>query len=277
MPGYSQRIKKMDKKLLKKELTKLGIPVVGNYVRKGDIKKVIASDKWENEEAMADDIVKEFSSGKDEEEIAELREEILTSLDFSDTARYGAWGKAATFTADGEEYNIIADEDEAVKIAEASVKQDLENEPELFSQDFLESHIYITDTDKRLISNEEADDKLDNVMDEDEILKEAGMEDEYEATEDEDEKEKILENAKEELKSKYSDEIESELSDPIQYFVKDRGMYSVEDLMKASFINIDVEKATKEAVSIDGWAHFLSHYDGNYETTNGGMVYFRES
>jgi hypothetical protein len=266
----------MDKKLLKKELTKLGIPVVGNYVRKGDIKKVIASEIWENEEAMADDLVKEFSSGKDAEEIAEIREEILTSLDFSDNSRYGSWGKAATFTADGEEYNLIKDEDEAVKIAESSVKQDLEHEPEIFSQDFIKEHIYISDTDKRIISNEEADNKVDDAMSDDEILKEAGIEDEYENTEDEDEKEKMLEVAKEELRSKYSDEIESELSDPIKYFVKDTGIYSVEDLMKASFINIDVEKASKEAVSTDGWAHFLSHYDGNYETTNGGMVYFKE-
>jgi hypothetical protein len=266
----------MDKKLLKKELQKLGIPVVGNYVRKGDIKKVIASEIWENEEAMADDLVKEFSKGKDAEEIAEIREEILTSLDFSDKSQYGSWGKAASFTADGEEYNIIADEDEAVRIAENKVKQDLEDEPELFSQDFIQDHIYISDTDKRIISNEEADDKVDNVMSEKEILKEAGIEDDYENLEDEDEKEKMLEVAKEELRSKYSDEIEGALSNPIQYFVKDQGMYSVEDLMKASFISIDAEKAAKEAVSTDGWAHFLSTYNSNYETTNGGMVYFKE-
>ena len=265
----------IDKKLLKKELLKMGVPVVGNYVKRSDIKKIIASEMWENKEAMADDLVKEFSSGKSSEEVQEIKQEIIDSLDFSASARYGDWGNAAAFTADGEEYNLIESEEESEKIALKIVKQDLEHEPEIFNKDFLKEHLYITDTDKRIISNEEADARVDN-MNEDDILEEAKKEDEYEAAEDEDEKEKILEDAKEELRSKYSDDIEERLKDPIKYFVNDEGIYNVEDLMKANFINVDIEEAAKAAIDADGWPHFLSHYDGNYETTNSGMVYFRE-
>jgi hypothetical protein len=39
---------------------------------------------------------------------------------------------------------------------------------------------------------------------------------------------------------------------------------------------VDVQKAKSAAVSKDGWAHFISRYDGDYETTADGVVYFRE-
>jgi len=54
------------------------------------------------------------------------------------------------------------------------------------------------------------------------------------------------------------------------------GYYTIEDLLQQSFISIDIDKAAERAVAADGWAHFLSLYDGNYETTPGGIVIFRE-
>ena len=72
------------------------------------------------------------------------------------------------------------------------------------------------------------------------------------------------------------EKVKEELKDPIQYFVEDHGMYSVADLMKAPFILIDVAEAADDAVASDGWAHFVSLYDGNYEETANGVVYFRE-
>jgi len=40
---------------------------------------------------------------------------------------------------------------------------------------------------------------------------------------------------------------------------------------------IDVDSLIEEAINVDGWAHTLSRYDGNYSELPSGAVYFRES
>lgn len=88
--------------------------------------------------------------------------------------------------------------------------------------------------------------------------------------------EDLADKARDTVQSDLYDDIYKRLEDPIQYFCHDEGMYSEDELLKQSFIRIDVDSATTEAVSTDGWAHFLSNYDGNYEETKGGRVYYRE-
>jgi len=170
-------------------------------------------------------------------------------------------------------YRIFEDDNKAEAVVLAQVTGDLETQPEMFNQDWLQSHMTITDTDRGVLANEEADSQVDN-MDDDDIIEKADKEDEYEAADDS-AKEGILEDAKEEVRSQLSDEIEEALKDPIQYFVNDHGIYSLEDLMKASFISIDVKEAAEEAVSTDGWQHFIATYDGNSEELPSGAVYVR--
>lgn len=222
-----------------------------------------------DEEAILQELVDELGkNGKFEEEIRGS---------FNTEGRYGSFGDAGEFTADGTEYNWISSEDEAERIALEIVRNDLESEPEIFNQEWLQGFMSISETDKRVISNEEADSRVEG-MDDEEIIKEAGMEVEYEEAADGEEKDQIIENSREAVREMISDAIESELNDPIKYFVDDQGIYSIEDLMKQPWITIDVESAADGAIREDGWAHFLSHYDGDYETTKGGgVVYFREN
>jgi hypothetical protein len=257
----------------------LGIPVRGNYVKKSDVQKVIAGEgMWGevNKDEIVEDLFKEFiRTTMDNEELTELKTEISDSLNF-DSKKWP--GDVGSFTADGDEYVLIASDDEAERIALAYVKDQIIDEPENFNKDLLQRHLFITDTDRRIISTEEADSKIESMDDED-ILKETDKEEEFDAAVDADDdklQEKILADAKEELQGKYSDEIEEQLKDPIQYFVKDSGMYTEDELLKQNFISIDYNEAAQEAVNMDGWAHFLSTYDGNYETTKGGLVYFKE-
>lgn len=254
---------------------------------------------YEHEELNNEELAKELADSLGN---IEMEEEIKNSLTW-DKGRYQDWGDAGSFEADGKEYNIIEGEDEAERIAIALVKQDLEDEPEIFNKDFLERFIYISDTDRRLISVEDADsiagdlyydlnkenygevfDRLD-ISDEwdeweeklskaEELDSEKEDSKEYEKVKEE--LEKYLKEEIEEWKDNYAEELEGRLEDPIQYFVKDEGMYSMEDLMKQSFIQINTDEAAEAAVDEDGWAHFLSLYDGNYETTKSGYVYFRE-
>ena len=185
-----------------------------------------------------------------------------------------------TFTCEGIEYRFFNSEDTAHDVALSQVRDDLSSEPEMFNQDWLQSYMTISETDRRIIASEEADNLVDEVYDQDELIEKAGVAEEYAAAEKAENTalmETIADNAKEKVRDEVSDDIESRLADPIQYFVHDQGIYSVEDLMKQSFIMIDIDAAAESAIDTDGWAHFLSHYDGEYETTDGGLVYFREN
>ncbi len=198
------------------------------------------------------------------------------------------------------EWVIFKNEDEARSAATAQVKQDLENEPELFTQSWLQNFITISDTDKRIIAGEEADAYVDNQMEnrEDDLIKEADESDWIEGEKfadqietidneiskaiDEDKdttaldkkREKIIDAAKERIRSDKQEEIERELEDPVEYFVEHQGIYSREDLMKQSFIRIDVDKAAEDAIDTDGIAHFLDRYDSSeLELPSGAIAY----
>lgn len=221
---------------------------------------------------------------------AELAEEIKGSLDW-ESGRYSSFGKAGKFEADGTEYNIIENEDEADRIAIEQTKESIENEPELFNKDALGEHITIDETTRRQIALDDVDsrrsdfeydiqkgkykdvfDSVDKYKDEYEALQERLDNDE----DVEGEIEALAKKAIDEWGDEKVDEIEEALKDPVQYFVHDQGIYTEEELMKQNFISIDADAASKEFVQIDGWAHFLSHYDGNYDTTSSGFVFFRE-
>ena len=227
--------------------------------REERIEKISAKGKEKVEEKGSDNemiegLVKHFGE--------EFREEIEESF------RDEIGGETGTFTCDGTDYRYIIDEDTAIKMAEDQVREDLNDDPSMFTQDWLRSFIMITDTDRRIMAGEESDDYVDNVLSEDDIKEKKELGD--------DATEKDIENAKEEIREEYYDEIYEALEDPIQYFVEDQGIYTREDLLKANFITIDISAATSDAVSTDGWAHWLSRYDENYEEIGNGMVIFRE-
>jgi hypothetical protein len=209
---------------------------------------------WEREYVI-EELVKYF--GED------FREEIEETLDL-ETGRYADWGNAGSVIVDGVEYNVIENEEEAKRIAIEVAKQDLEHNPEIFTRDFLSDYVYITDTDINMI-----------LADEEDFIR-GEVESEYEVEDEEMTEEEIAEEIDKIVEERLS-EIEDWLrTDPIGYFVDELGTFTLEDLLKQPFIQIDVERAARDAVAMDGWAHFLSLYDGNYETTSGGIVIFRE-
>ena len=116
------------------------------------------------------------------------------------------------------------------------------------------SYLTMTDTDKRIIAGEEADNHIENASDED-ILSDASMENEYEEETDEKKKAAILDAAKEEVRSAFQDEVEEKLEDPVDYFVDEQGMYSIEELMKQNFISIDYEAYARDC-ELNGEMYF---------------------
>lgn len=168
-------------------------------------------------------------------------------IEISDKGRWSAWGESGSFTVDGEEWNWIEDEDTAEDIAREYVKEQLESEPELFSKNWLKQFMEVSPTDARMIALDMAEASFDG---------REYDEDEY---------------------ADYADDVEARiLKDPFQYFVEDEGLYTEEDLVKQNFMMLDVKAAAEDAVTVDGWEHFLSTYDGDFKQLPSGIVIFRE-
>ena len=198
-----------------------------------------------------------------------IKEELINHFgnefgeDIADSYKYNNMlGNRGSFTKDGEEYTFIESVDIAEGIAIDHVKGDLEVSPELFVQSWLKDFIHISDTEKRIMCNEEKN-SIREMVSEYTNLDDYKNEEEYN-------------NAIDEAVNIRLEEYATSLENPIEYFVNETGMFTIEDFMKQNWISIDIGEAAKDAIKTDGWAHFLSKYDGKYETTQNGIVYFRE-
>lgn len=170
------------------------------------------------------------------------------------------------------EWNVVADEDAARELALAIVKQDLEESPENFNQSFIESHIDM-DRLRRDLHGDVRDMAYEDLegMSERDLVK---LAEEYgvdQPPEEDDENANEFEWDLDELADKIA---EDRLKDPLSYL---EDIYGKEDAVKKAIeiAGIDVDAAAEEAVDTDGEGHFLSGYDGNTETTDSGLVYWR--
>jgi hypothetical protein len=173
----------------------------------------------------------------------------------------------------GKEWNVVADEDAVHELALAIVKQDLEESPEDFNQSFIEGHIDM-DRLKRDLWGDTRDSNEERLRDEHDLdfwreweAQGLDMPEENEDGELESPDDSQIEELAERL-------TESELQDPMEYL---ENIYGKEDAVKQAIqiAGIDIDAAAEEAVNIDGPAHFLSSYDGQSYTTDGGLVYWR--
>ena len=85
---------------------------------------------------------------------------------------------------DNSEWLIFQDSEYAERQAVEYVKSQLDDEPEMFSQNWLQDYIYMTDTDRRMHANEESTFYSDELSDED-ALKEAELDDKHDELQEE--------------------------------------------------------------------------------------------
>lgn len=211
----------------------------------------------------------------------DFREEILES--FSETAgRYSDWGVSGNFVADGTEYNWIENEEEAERIAKEMVVNDLEDEPGIFTQSWLEDHIDDDRADEYFgdIIYDDGISYADEIVEEDsdyyinrlaEELVEMGI------ISEEDGKDYDINfmDYAQDFAEKYKKDRLAQSGDGYEWFKDLMGAeVAMKEVLDMGFIDID--EAADDAISVDGWAHFISHYDGGHEYTDGGVVYFRE-
>jgi antirestriction protein len=128
-------------------------------------------------------------------------------------------------------------------------------------------YLDISETDRRLLSQEMADSYAEDIRDEDSgtrLIEEAGLNlDEYENA-DEQEKEELLDLATSMVSDEYYDTWYEGLNDPYYFLVEEQGMYSAEDFANANFIRVDYEKLA-DALDQD---YTIIEYDGEVYVFN---------
>ncbi len=170
----------------------------------------------------------------------------------------------------GRGYVVAPDDDAAHRLAIAVVTQDLEQEPEIFNQSFLESYIDEDRLRRELQSDvEESNRDYAREMSERELVAEANRQG-IDVEENEDgepaDVDKVVDDVAEAMTN-------DQLRNPLEYLEE---IYGDEATKRAIEIaGIDVREAAEAAVRDDGEGHFLSHYDGEMRETAGGRPYWR--
>lgn len=108
-----------------------------------------------------------------------------------------------------------------------------------------EYYLEVSDTDRRLMSQEYADNYVDDIRDEDggnRLIEEAGLDvDEYEEA-DSERQEEMLDEAREIVYDEYFNTWFDGLSDPYYFLVEEQGLYDAESFANAGFVRVDYEK-----------------------------------
>jgi hypothetical protein len=222
---------------------------------------------FDNEEEVLEDVARALGADLDELSIEEDRG--LSSFG-AGTAYRIEWGR--------EEYVVVEDYDQMRELALEVVKQDLEQEPELFSQSFLEQHIDM-DRLRRDLEPDTLNARIDDLTDTaqrhpDDFWDEYEREG-FEAPEENEDGERP-EPEQEQIEELAERQVEEQLRDPMSYL---EDIYGREDAVKQAIdiAGIDIDAAAEDAVDTDGAEHFLARYDGNSHETSSGLVYWRDN
>jgi hypothetical protein len=200
------------------------------------------------------------------------------------------------------EWMVFKDAKSAERYAIEYVKDMLDDDPSMFAQKWLKNHVYVSPTDIRIISQEDADSYVDDIKYESEerLLDEAGMQRQWESLEDKkdalndkmmeemDPKKEAafqkqidkLEQAQSKLVDKADDKLRAELAKRTADALKKDPLAWAEELgfefdkNRPPWLQIDTRKAAADAVKTDGVAHFLDYYDGEEVELDSGAVAF---
>lgn len=218
-------------------------------------------------------------------EVAQELDEDPDDLKISEDSGLSSFGEGTVYeieTRGGRKsWKVVENHDQMESLALAVVKQDLEQEPEIFNKEFIEQHINIgrlkRDLEPELLSSRTDD--LQDMAERDpdrfwEEYERAGFE-APEEEEDEDGDTERRDPEDDEVEELAQHQIDEELRDPMAYL---DDIYGDDAAKKAIEIaGIDIEAAAQAAVDEDGAEHFLARYDSNYYETPSGLVYWRDN
>lgn len=215
---------------------------------------------FSDEDAVLDDVARALGIDPDELTIKEDRG--LTGF---------GEGTVYEISIGRKEWRVVEDDDQERNLALALVKQDLDDEPEIFNKDFIERHINM-DRLRRDLHGDVLNSRIEDLSDmrDSDFWREWEQEGFDAPEEDKDGFPEPDDSQIEELAEKQTEE---QLRDPMRYLDDIYGNDAAAQAIKIA--GIDIDAAAEDAVDTDGAAHFLSTYDGNTHTTKAGLVYWR--
>lgn len=231
---------------------------------------VIQNSQGDRQTVKASQIKKaDQESGWKQEAMRDLMDKEDVTLENHDgTSRGGnRRGVFVATTPDGrKEYEVFKNRDIAHSVAKQRIKEDIEMQPEIFNQSFLKNHVYVTDTDARMIAQDDARSRTEGRT----RAELEGMADRYNAEVSKDmERSELREKVEIAMSEKFKKQIKE---DPIDYF---SDIYGEDKVMEQSFIRINSEEAAEAAIQADGIAHFISFYDGQEILLPSGALAYR--
>ena len=170
---------------------------------------------------------------------------------------------------------VVEDDDAAERLALAVVTQDLEDEPEMFNPEFIESHIDM-DALRSYVYDVVMDDDYAYEISSDPFRFWREAEHRGIDVPEEDEDGNMPDDVDDEYIEALKEAIAEDRSkNPMDWFEDIYGDEAPKYAIEA--VGFDIEDAAEEAVNTDGWQHFLCRYDGNSTETDSGFVYWREN
>ncbi len=181
------------------------------------------------------------------------------------------------------EWLIFKDDDAAEAYALEGVKNDLENEPGIFTQDWLKQFV----DDEKLAEaigdpNEDWEDENVGNLDYEELLTKMVDDDYIEFDDpvffkkngDARVENKVRYQKLQAIKDDYVEREKPAPPDPWEWL---EDVYGREEAAKQAIemVGIDIDKAAQSAVDTDGWTHFVARYDGHSHNLENGAIYCR--
>jgi antirestriction protein len=137
------------------------------------------------------------------------------------------------------------DEFQGVYDSEQDFAEELVDDIGITSFNDFQYYLEISETDRRLLAQEEADTYVDDIRNEDggnRLIEEADLDvEEYEEA-DSDRQEEMLDEAREIVYDRLYDRWYDSLDDPYSYLVEELGYYDADSFADANFIRVDYEK-----------------------------------
>ena len=178
------------------------------------------------------------------------------------------------------EYRVFKTEDDAERVAVEQVREDMEETPENFNQDFIAGYVdgrdFFTEALNEMnysYANDiqtESDDRYENRLIAEMV--ENGLMDEEDA--ESGNADELADYYKDDYVSLLTEGQLNEGANGLQHFIDNFGE---EEAMRIVIENnlIDIERASTDAVRVDGIAHFLSSYDGETLYLSNNYVAYR--
>jgi len=249
------------------------------------------------------------AAGWEDTAMAELAAELDLDLDLLDRKKEGHGIRiGGDKGSNGEDsWLVFPDYKSAERYAIEYVKEMIDDDPSMFNEHFIKQHVFVSPTDIRVISSEEADNYLADIEyeidrgDYDRLMSESGaqrawdkiieteekLEGQLAMTQDPKAQKKIqgqlqkLVKVKENLIDKAKDKVSGDYAKDIARRLKDDPLEWAEELgyefgrkKSPPWLKIDSGSAAKDAVNTDGVGHFLDSYDGDEIELRSGAVAF---